>query len=660
MVARNVVKNLAAAEDLLHGVGQTTQLRNGEVLPVTKVDIPLGLASTADLVGVDPLVNPRVRVGNTEFEYINGGWQERLQFAPYALVAGLTLDNRYNQVIKNGVVAAYTGTLPYLTTGLEDITVSPWQVLLASGGGVTPEPSEGNGIVYSDVLPAEIEDGVTYFNADKMEHVYSYNDGDSSQYLAIPLLAGSGGTTTGGGGVGGLSTLSTASSNGVTLVASTNTNEAHRVKSVIPGTGLKAPTTGTELTLNVDLANSTAESGQGLLITTDGSVSAKMQIKKIKAGTGVTLGVDDTSLTINASGGGSSGAGIEYTDMLPAVKVEGATYFNHSTAELVTTYNDGDSTQYLAYPMNGYGAVATGGGSGGATFNFVQLGSDGSTFYSFNGIDTYSFKRIKAGATATARVTDDGTTISVDALNIVAPAVSGASLVGIKTSTDQPIKRLVAGTNVTLNETATAITINSTASGGGATLNDSLTRINGLTPVNNNVMVWTGAGVDQFLTTSSTRAMMGLSTVGNTIPMFTGASTATLVSLTPYMVSLIATTGIPTALAHLGVTSGSNGNGNWLRIAANGSGGIQICWHTIVCDPATTAHGAGFFGAVATWTYPQAFGAVPAVHGSTRDGVQSWIMNGLAGNSTSSATFRQVALVSSVAAAVTVTAIGLY
>lgn len=58
---------------------------------------------------------------------------------------------------------------------------------------VSGDNTAGGGIVYSDQLPVDLTQGTTYFNADKMEHVYSYADDDSVQYLAVPLLAGSGG-----------------------------------------------------------------------------------------------------------------------------------------------------------------------------------------------------------------------------------------------------------------------------------------------------------------------------------------------------------------------------------------------------------------------------------------------------------------------------------
>lgn len=529
--------------------------------------------------------------------------------------------------------------------------------------GGTAEPQTGGGIVYASVLPEVIKEGTTYFDADRLEHVYSYNDGDSLQYLAIPLMSGGSVSGGSGGSSGGETTFTTADVNNLTLVASTSTPAAHKVKALVMGTGIKAVTTGSNITLNVDLTD-TAGVGTGLVFTTDGTVGAKKQIKKLKAGTGVTLSSTDDTVTINASGaGGGGGGGIEYADVLPIEKTAGTTYFDHDKAEFITTYDDGTSIQYLAYPMMGGGAAPSGGGGIGTDLKIEQLGIsvDGVTTFTLSGESTYGFKRLQAGDSATVRVTSGVNNIKIDALDVIAPTVAGVSLVGVKTVTTQPIKRLVAGTNVTLNETANTVTINASgAGGGGEPLGDTLTRLNSLVAENNNVPVFTAAGVTQFPTQASTRAMMGNPTVGNTIPMFTGASTATVVSLTPFMVSLIEQTGIPTALAHLGISSGSNTNGSWLRVATNGSGGVQICWHTIVVTGAATAHGGGFISNNASWTYPQAFGEVPAVSANVSDGIAAMVINGAAGHSTSAASFRQVSFIASADAAIKVIAIGLY
>lgn len=527
---------------------------------------------------------------------------------------------------------------------------------LVAGGGDT------GGLVYQSNLPITKEEGVTYFDADRMEHVYTYNDGDNLNYLAVPLLAGTGGGVSGGGGGGGdTSTIAPASVLGNSLVAPSSTPEAHKIKNIVPGTGLKTVVSDNELTLNVDLTDSTAATGVGLVITTDGTSSAKKQIKKLRQGLGVTFTDDGTAVTISSTGGGGSGSGIVYSNALPTEKVEQTTYIDHEKSELITTYNDGDSLQYLAFPISGSGATGSS-GSGGGSYTFNQLGTpdDGATYVTYNGLDTYSFKRLKAGSSATTRITDNGTSLLVDALDVVASGGAGLSLVGTKTTTQQPIKRLIQGTNVTLTDGANGVTISATGGGGGATLNDSLTRLNALTPVTNSMVVWTAGGAANVPTTGSTRALLGLDTVANTIPMFTGANTTTAISCTPYIVSLLAATGIPSALPILGITSGSNANGNWLRIATSGSGGVQICWNTIICQAATVAHGAGFIGNTATWTYPQSFGAVPSISATVRDGVAAMIINGPSGYSTSSAQFRQTAFISSVDAAVTVTAIGLY
>jgi hypothetical protein len=527
---------------------------------------------------------------------------------------------------------------------------------LVSGGG-------SNGIVYQSSLPISKEEGVTYFDADRMEHVYTYNDGDNLNYLAVPLLAGTGGGVSGGGGGGGnTSTLAPASVLGESLVASTSIPEAHKIKTIVPGTGLKAVATGTELTLNVDLTDSTAATGEGLVITTDGTSSAKKQIKKLKQGLGVSFTADAESLTISATGGGGTGSGIVYSNTLPGTKVEQSTYFDHEKLELITTYNDGDSLQYLAHPMTGGGQQASGGGGSTTTLSNAGTAPDGAALVgSLSGVN-YPIRRVKAGSSLTTIVTENTNNITIDALDVVAPAVSGTSLVGTKTSTTQPIKRLVAGSNITLSDSGSAVTISSSGGGGGGpALTDSLTRINALAPVNNNVMVWTSSGVDQFPTTVSTRAMMGLSTVANTIPYFTGTTTASLTSLTPFMLTMLGMTGVPTALAHLKITSGTNANGGWLRIGTGDTSGVQICWHTIVCNGTNTASGAGFVGPNATWTYPQAFAAIPAVSGTQQDGAAAWIMNGSTGNSTTAASFRQSSFLTGTAnVAVGVLAIGYY
>lgn len=521
--------------------------------------------------------------------------------------------------------------------------------------------SEGGGIVYTDQLDAALTPGVTFFNADTMEHVYSYADDDSVQYLAVPLLAGSGGAAGGSSGGGGTSTLSSADPDGNSLVAVDSTTSAHRLKGVRAGEGVTITSSGSFITIAADVQNAVSENGVNLVTTN--AVTPKKVVKKLRAGTGVTLNDTGTEVVINSTGGGTGG-GIAYVENFPALFTAGSTLYFPERSEQVFSYNDGDSDQYLAYPLFGGGSV-TGdlGGGGGSSSTILQSGTstDGVTTFTNPSTGTFSFKRVKAGTTNTVVVTESANSVIIDALDVVNAGTTGVQLVKAKTATQVPVKRLLAGTNITLTDSADTVTINATGGGGGTALGDALTRLNSLTPENNNVPVWTAAGVTQFPTTASTRAMMGLSTVANTIPLFTGTSTATTTSLTPFMVSLLAMTGKPTALQHLGITTGNTANGGWLRIATGDSSGFQACWHTIVCNSATTAQGGGFVGSNTSWTFPQVFSATPSVSAFVQDGVQAWITNGSTGNSNTSASFRQQSFVNGPGnAAVSVLAIGFY
>lgn len=336
----------------------------------------------------------------------------------------------------------------------------------------------------------------------------------------------------------------------------------------------------------------------------------------------VTAGVGEfvAQATSSSSGTGNS---IVYTDTLPATKVEGNTLFNLATAELTLTYNDGDSTQYLVYPMNGFGAIASGGGSsGGGTTDHSLLSNRGI-------VDQHPI----------------------------------AAITGLQAALDSKQATLVSGTSIkTINGTSILGSGNIVISGGGGyTPGDTIVRLDTIPAQNNNVPVFTAAGASQFLTTASTRAMMGLSTVANTIPLFTGTSSASLAVLTPFMVTMLEKTGVPTALQHLKITSGNGANGGWLRIGTGDTAGVQLCWHAIVCNSATTAQGAGYVGTDTTWTFPQVFNGLPFTAGFIQDGVPAWITNGASGNSSTTASFRQQSFNNGPGnTAATVVAIGFY
>lgn len=363
-----------------------------------------------------------------------------------------------------------------------------------------------------------------------------------------------------------------------------------------------------------------------------------------------------------------TGGGIVYSNNLPTTLVPGVTYFDPEATELVFSYQDANSTQYLAFPLlAGSGSlnfVPGGGGTGGATTTLSNAGTaaDGAALVQSLVIADYPIRRIKAAVSGNVVVSESGDSVVIDTLTAVNAGSIGFGLVNTKTSTTQPFKRIAAGTNVTVTDNGTHLTISSTGGGPGA-LGDTLTRLQSITsPENNNVPVFTAAGASQFLTTASTRAMMGLSTVGNTFPLFTGTSTATLAVLTPFMLTLLEKTGVPTALAHLKITSGSNANGSWLRVGTGDTAGIQICWHQIVVNGATTAVGSSFISANSSWTFPQPFtgGLTPSVSGTIIDGIIASVTGGSSGVSNTTATLRQLAPATTANAAAAVIAIGFY
>lgn len=369
---------------------------------------------------------------------------------------------------------------------------------------------------------------------------------------------------------------------------------------------------------------------------------------------------DGAWLLVNSSTSG--GGGIIYSNILPTTLIPGVTYFDAEAMELVFSYQDTDSTQYLAFPLlAGSGSLNFVGGSGGGSTTVSNAGSitDGAALVQNLVGSNYPVRRIKAGVAGNVTITESGNSVIIETLTPVNDGAIGIGLINVKTATTMPFKRVQAGAGMSIVDNGTYLTFNAT---GGGTLGDTLTRLQGIDPPqNNNVPVFTAAGATQFLTTASTRAMMGLSTVANTFPLFTGTSTASLATLTPFMVTLLEKTGVPTALAHLKITTGSNANGGWLRIATGDTSGFQACWHAIVCTSAATVQGGGYVGANTSWTFPQVFNGLPSVSAMVQDGVQAWITNGSTGNSNTAASFRQQSFVNGPGdTAVSVMAIGFY
>lgn len=157
-MARTIQKQLITAQDIKHGVGKVSQQRGQTILELDKVDIPLGLATDAEVAAVNPSDYPRVRVGSKEYQAVNGAHQAALDVKPviYATGAVLTENNPY--VYYNRVIYVRTADLPYtLTTpetdGLTTLPVAngwsfflgasdtSWQVIGTFGSGAVLETS---------------------------------------------------------------------------------------------------------------------------------------------------------------------------------------------------------------------------------------------------------------------------------------------------------------------------------------------------------------------------------------------------------------------------------------------------------------------------------------------------------------------------------------
>jgi hypothetical protein len=611
MVARNVTKNLAVAEDILHGVGEVAQLRNGEVLTVHRVDIPVGISTEAELFDLDPAMYPRARFGNTEFEYISGGWQARLIIAPYLLTAGIELDARYNQVLKDGVIARYIGTLPYVTTGIEDITTGSWEILGGVGGS-----SSGGGIEYVSAMPTTATEGTTLFQQNSYDLGFTINDGSSVQIIEFSLTNAA--AYSSGGSAGGAITLANAGGLGNPLL-NTIAPDSYSVKRVKAGANVTVTDDGNALTINASGvgAGTTTLSNAGVtgLPLVSSIVGADYPIKRIVAGTNVTIDDNGTYYTINAS---VAGGGIS------------------------SLQNVNDTIGFAVYKETTAGVGY--------------------------------FRRLQSSDSSIIITTD---VASVDfQLNSV-PYTKIASV-----PTAKLLGRSTAGTGV-----AEVITLGTNLSFAGTTLNAT----GGVTDGDKGDIVVSGSGsswsfdpavvtafAKTFLddtTASGVRATIGAQTTSavldnlvsaawaaNKLVYSTGATSFATSDLTATARTVLAGSTITAMLNALGILTLSNANGVTLRFpTASATTGIQICFKTgLSTGSITNTHGTVFSGGGQQWDYPNIFSATPAVMGFVTDANAAWVGGGLSATTASAAFFRGFSGVSGTTAAICMIAIGTY
>lgn len=146
------------------------------------------------------------------------------------------------------------------------------------------------------------------------------------------------------------------------------------------------------------------------------------------------LGVGKWLLVVNSAGG--SGNGIVY-DPPPSTLIEGVTYFNAETFELAFSYDDGDTTQYVTFPL---AKPLGGGGSGDGEANTASnLGSGTGLFAAKSGVDL-QFKSLVAGSNVT--ITNTGTTVTISASGSGGGTTDHAALTNRDANDQHPISAI--------------------------------------------------------------------------------------------------------------------------------------------------------------------------------------------------------------------------
>lgn len=137
---RTIQKQLATAQDIAHGVGKVTQQRGQTTPELDKVDIPLGLATDAEVSGIDNTKYPRVRVGSKEYQANSTGHQAAWDVKPLIYGAGVELTAAnpfvyYDSVIYQALSVPVTLSGDPAGDDLNPVNPAAWSIFLSGGTG---------------------------------------------------------------------------------------------------------------------------------------------------------------------------------------------------------------------------------------------------------------------------------------------------------------------------------------------------------------------------------------------------------------------------------------------------------------------------------------------------------------------------------------------
>lgn len=281
----------------------------------------------------------------------------------------------------------------------------------------------------------------------------------------------------------------------------------------------------------------------------------------------------ESLVALAQGGGGGSGNGIEYVTAMPTTITEGQTLFQQNSYELGFSINDGTSTQIVEFDLSGASAYIAGGGGG--AYTFANSTGSGSTLLKEISPTSYEWKRIIAGLNVS--ITDDGNALTINSTGgggggstttLSNAGATGLPLVGALSGSDYPIRRIQAGTNVTITDNGTYYTISSTGGGGGGSGITALQNVNDAIGVG--VYKETTAGVGYFRRLQSSDNTVGIASDFDDVDFTVNSVDYTKISAVP-AVRLLGRSTAGTGAAEA-ITIGSNLTLSGGTLSATGGG----------------------------------------------------------------------------------------